>query len=291
MELELNIFEYLDYRKYLNDYYEIKRKREKGFTHRKIGQLGGFDPGLFSKVITGQRDISLKMIVKFLEAFPLANEKEEEYFELLVRFNQAVTHSEKKFYLESLMLHRDPKIQHVDEAQYEFYDKWYYTAVRELLHLVPFDGDYQALGKKLNPPIGTRQVKKAIQILEKLDFIKPTKKGYEVTQKVLTSGYETKSVAVNNHVINSLELSKEALDRFADDQKNLSSITFTFKEDEFDNIVTKVREFRRELMAYISDSDGEDRVYQMNMQLFPVSNSVHYEEKRGRKASKGTKGE
>ncbi len=287
MSHALNIYEYLDFRKFLNDYYEARRKVESSFTHRKIGQLGGFDPGLFSKVITGQRDISLKMIVKFLDAFPLNNEKEEEYFELLVRFNQASAHSEKKFFLERLLAFREAKIQTVDEAQYEFYDKWYYTAIRELLHITSFDGDFQALGKKLNPVVGARQVKKAIQILEKLGFIEEDgEKGYRVTQNILSSGYETRSVAVNNHVLNSLELSKEALDRFADDQKNLSSITFTFNESNFEDIVERIRNFRRELMKFISDCEGEDRVYQLNMQLFPVSDSIHYQERRGRKPSK-----
>ena len=289
--MELCVFEYLDFRKFLNDYYELKRQTEKGFTHRKIGELGGFDPGLFSKVITGQRDISFKMMVKFLEAFPLRNEKEEEYFETLVQFNQAHTHSEKKFYLEKLLEMRESKIEKVVKNQYEFYDKWYYTALRELLPLVDFKDDYGALGKLLNPQVNARQVKKAVQLLLELGFVRKTEEGkYEVSQNLISSGYETKSVAVNNHVINCLELSRESLDRFANDQKNLSSITFTLPQNRFSEVEERVRAFRRELMSFVEQCEKEDRVYQINMQLFPVSESIHKQERRGRKPNSEKEG-
>ncbi len=92
-----------------------------------------------------------------------------------------------------------------------------------------------------------------------------------------------------NHVINALELSKESLDRFASDQKNLSSITFTFPENQFSEIEDRVRAFRRELMNFIEQSTSEDRVYQLNMQLFPVSHSIHRQERRGRKPNSSKK--
>lgn len=84
-----DIYRYSDYRKYLRDaYLELKRSRPSGFTHRRIGQKGGFDPGLFSKVVQGQRNISGKLVPGFCRAFGLAGE-EARYFHCLVRLGQA----------------------------------------------------------------------------------------------------------------------------------------------------------------------------------------------------------
>ena len=91
-----DIYHYLDYRTYLRDaYLDLKRSRPSGFTHRRIGQKGGFDPGLFSKVIQGQRNISAKLLPGFCRAFGLEGD-EARYFHCLVRFTQADSEAERR---------------------------------------------------------------------------------------------------------------------------------------------------------------------------------------------------
>ena len=91
-----NVFEYSDYRKFLRDaYLDMKRTKPSGFTHRRIGQKGGFDPGLFSKVIQGERNISPKLIPGFCRAFSLAGQ-EAHFFANMVVQCQAKSDEEKK---------------------------------------------------------------------------------------------------------------------------------------------------------------------------------------------------
>jgi uncharacterized protein (TIGR02147 family) len=91
-----DIYHYMDYRTYLRDaYLDLKKTRPSGFTHRRIGQKGGFDPGLFSKVIQGQRNISEKLVPGFCKAFGLSGD-EARYFHCLVRFNQADSEAERR---------------------------------------------------------------------------------------------------------------------------------------------------------------------------------------------------
>jgi uncharacterized protein (TIGR02147 family) len=93
-----DVFAYGDYRKFLKDaYLEKKRTRPSGFTHRLIGRKGGFDPGLFSKVVQGQRNISVKLIPGFCRAFGLQG-PESEYFEALVHLAQAATEADRAHY-------------------------------------------------------------------------------------------------------------------------------------------------------------------------------------------------
>jgi uncharacterized protein (TIGR02147 family) len=91
-----DIYLYTDYRAYLRDaYLHLKRTRPSGFTHRRIGQKGGFDPGLFSKVIQGQRNISAKLLPGFCRAFGLEGD-EARYFQCLVRLDQADSETERR---------------------------------------------------------------------------------------------------------------------------------------------------------------------------------------------------
>lgn len=90
------IYEYSDYRKFLSDYYlHLKRTRPSGFTHRRIGQKGGFDPGLFSKVIQGERNLSPRLIAGMCKAFGLTG-AEARYFGDLVLREQAKSEPERR---------------------------------------------------------------------------------------------------------------------------------------------------------------------------------------------------
>ena len=42
--------------------------------------------------------------------------------------------------------------------QYEFYSKWYHSAIRSLIDMYPFKDDYSWLAKNVYPPI-TREAK------------------------------------------------------------------------------------------------------------------------------------
>lgn len=97
-----DIYQYIDYRLFLRDaYLALKQSRPSGFTHRRIGQKGGFDPGLFSKVIQGQRNISDKLVPGFCKAFGLAGQ-EARYFHVLVRYGQADAEAERRGLAEEL---------------------------------------------------------------------------------------------------------------------------------------------------------------------------------------------
>ncbi|MGL1903721.1 MAG: TIGR02147 family protein [Fibrobacterales bacterium] len=265
-----DIYNYLDYRKYLNDRYEELKDAE-GVSHRILGKRGGFDPGLFSKVVTGQRDISMKMVGKFIDAFNMS-EKEEDYFEVLVLFNQANTHSEKKYHLERLLSFSKCKVKKLVENQYEYYDKWYYSAVRELLHYYPFAGDFEDLADTLIPKIKVREAKKAIELLVGLDMVTQNEEGqYVLTDALITSGYETHSTAINNYVLSGISMAQDALDLFKPHERNLSSITFNYTEEELPELIEKFRSFRKDLMQMITRTPKANRVFQFNMQLFPLS--------------------
>ena len=83
-------------------------------------------------------------------------------------YNQAKSHAEKKRWFEKILAFLKSKVKIVEVSQYEFFEKWYYVAIRELLAFYKFSGDYKALGKSVEPPISPSQAKKAITLLMRL---------------------------------------------------------------------------------------------------------------------------
>src|SRR4051812_25863812 len=168
----VNVFDYIDYRKYLRDAYAERRAESSKFSYRFIaGKVGFASPGFFANVLSGKKDISLKLVLKFAELFRLGR-KEREYFETLVLFNKATGASEKKEYLDRLLALRGSRVKKVEAHQWEYFEKWHHTAVRELIALRPFRGDFRALAGMVNPPITVQEARKSIELLERLGLIR-----------------------------------------------------------------------------------------------------------------------
>jgi uncharacterized protein (TIGR02147 family) len=269
----IDIFEYLDYRKLLKDLYEERKKKQPFFSYRYIGQRVGFkSAGFFSNIIQGKRNISDRTIFKFAELFKF-NKRQTEFFELLVKFDQATQHERKKFYFERLLSFKHSKFYQLAVEQHEYFEKWYYVAIRELLNYFPFTGDYRQLARKLRPPISPAEAKHAIDVLLKLELIRMDDEGrFVVTNKVITTGPELRSVSVHSFQRSTMDLAKEAIDRFARDQRSISTITLSVSAETYRAIDEKLAGFRKEVMEMVrNDPHRINRIYQFNFQVFPLA--------------------
>jgi uncharacterized protein (TIGR02147 family) len=268
----VDLYAYTDYRKYLRDYYEAKRATRKEFTHRHIAQAIGFkSTGTFAQILQGKTNISPQTLARFVEFLELKKD-EGAYLELLVLFNQAKGHTEKKRYFERIITFPKSNLKQVDATQYAFYEKWYYSVIRELLAFHPFVDDYRELGRMLEPPITTAEAQKSIKLLLELKLIKRNESGfYEKSDPIITSGYDTRSLAVNQFILETLDLAKVALDQLPREERSLSALTLSLPEDGYAMIEEKVKVFRRELLELARNCSDPRRVIQVNFQIFPVT--------------------
>ena len=146
-------------------------------------------------------------------------------------------------------------------------------------------GDDAALGLMVRPPITASQVRSSIALLERLSMIKknPETGFYEQTQGLISSGSESYSTAVNAYIQQNLNVAQDAMDRFGRDERNLSTLAFACDEATYDELVEMVRRFRREILAKVSQCEKPNRVFQLGMQLFPLSDPYPPPQRRGRK--------
>lgn len=270
----MNIFDYTDYRKYLRDYYENRKAVDRSFTVRYIAENVGFkSASFFCQLMSGRSNMSPELANKFSE-FIGFNKKESDYFETLVSYNQAKNHPQKKKLFEKLIGFKQSKIRTIDSDLYEFYDKWYYNAIRELLFFYPFSGNFQDLAKILNPSISPAEAQKAVALLDQWGLIKKEASGRYVRSdnQSITTGMEAQSFYINNYQHAVLDLAKEALDRFPRDERSLSTLTISLSPGGYNKIESEIHLFRRRMLIIAEEDSRENRVYQMNIQLFPMTN-------------------
>ena len=233
--------------------------------------MGFKSPGHFTQIIQGKADISFRLAFKFAQFMKL-KKREGDYFDLLVRFDQAKVNEEKRQYLERLSSFAESKVKLLTEQQHKFFDKWYYMAVREILAFFPFDGDYAALAAKVEPSIKEAEAREAIEVLESLGLIRKGGLGrYERVDPVMSTGYDAASSSLRKFQAATMDLAKDAMERLPRDKRSISTLTLSISEEGYKSIEEELKAFRRKLLAIAKNEEQVDRVVQFNFQIFPLS--------------------
>ena len=267
----MNVFDYFDYRKYLKDYYETRKKENFFFSYRYVGNKVDLDPGYLVKVLQGKHHIAQKTISKVVKLCGL-NEKEAEYFENLVYFGKAKTEKQIKLYFEKLLSLKGAKSKKTEPHQYEYYQKWYYSAIRSLIGCVGFRGNYKELAEKLSPKISVKEAKSAIKLLKDLKFIKKKVDGsYALTDSLITTGDEWRSIAIRQFQRETIHLAEESLNRHPKEVRDISTVTMGINLEDLEEIRELAKEFRSSVMKFAEKSRDPDSVFQLNIQLIPLT--------------------
>jgi uncharacterized protein (TIGR02147 family) len=266
-----SIYTYFDYRQYLNDLVQEMRRRNKMLSLRAIAARIGINSGTLVRILNNERNISKKLIPAFASFLRLKN-KESLYFSILVEFNQARDNEKRRNLYDQLIMFRNEYRKPVNPDAYEFYEQWYYTVIRELLHFFPFTDDFEGLAKMVQPEITANQAKKAVAVLQRIGFIKKTEDGcFKPDQGFITTGKTWRSVAIEIFQKTMMENGVTALDRFPREKRDFSTMTMRFSDEGYKK-VRQILKRTREEIAHIEEEDkAANQVFQINMQLFPVS--------------------
>jgi uncharacterized protein (TIGR02147 family) len=266
-----SVFEYLDYRDFLKDFYEEKKSEHSFFSYRLFGSKVGLDASYLAKVLIGQRHISNGSIGK-ITAFCGLREREADFFETLVHFVKARSHKESKLLFEKLLSQKSVGAKTLLPHQYAFYQKWYHSALRSILEFYDFRGDYRALAQQLSPPISAREAKESVRLLEKLGLIKKDETGrYRMTDAAITTGPQWHSLAIQAFQEETIRLSAESLARHPKNHRDVSTVTMNISAQNFEEIRERINEFRSSIIKFVNEQSSPDRVVQLNIQLFPLT--------------------
>jgi uncharacterized protein (TIGR02147 family) len=268
-----SIFTYTNYRCFLKDYLKAKKLEKKGFSLKVIADRAGFKArDYILRVMNGSRNLSQSGICMLSRALRLT-EKEADYFVNLVGFNQARNPGEAEiFYTKLAHIHKYGQYQKLRQDQFEYLSEWYYSAIRSLLPLLDFKDNYAMLGRLLDPPLTPGQVKTAVTLLLNLGLIQRSESGkYTASDTSLSTGDEVVSVALMQFHKQSLDLARRALDRYSSFERDVSGVTMSLSSLGFEQIKKEIQSFRKRIMEIASRDTNEERAFQLNIQLFPLS--------------------
>lgn len=269
----ISIYDYLSYREFLRDYYEIRKKSESYFSYRYMSYKLGMDHSLLVKILLAKRHLSEKNIPLFANLCGFTK-REAEYFEAMVHYEKARSEKQRTLFLEKLLSLKGYRSSKIERYRYEYFQKWYYSAIRSLLGCYEFRGDYRDLAGRLNPAITVNEAKRAVRLLQKLNFIGKDPDGaYILTEDHVTTGEQWESLAIRGYQRETIKMSADSLDRDPKEIRDVSSLTLSVDREAFEDIREIIRECRASIVRRVDSipDDKTDRVYQLNMQMIPLT--------------------
>lgn len=279
------IFEYLDFRQYLSDFYKERKSQNCFFSYQVLAQKAGFNnKGFVYNIIKGTKKLTKTHCFKLSQALG-HSKKEADYFENIVAYAQAKNEEERSFFLQKALQitnTANSTMQLLRQDQFEFYATWYHSAVRSFVNLFPVNDNFCEVGKRLSPPITVSQVKKSIQLLERLEMIKKGEDGvYRLTNKSIRTGKDISQTARSNFHLECTELARHAIKNVSPAKRNAVSITMGLSEKTYREVVAETETFVNSLVAIVQrDAAPAERVYQYELLLFPLSRDERKEEKK-----------
>jgi uncharacterized protein (TIGR02147 family) len=266
------VYDYLDYREFLKETYSFLKSKDKKYSQRFFAQkLGARSTGFFAEILNGKRNISNHNILNFFKILKLDRD-ECGYFESLVNFNQARSLLEKDYWLLKMMECSKVDSKILNRDVYEYFSRWYYAAIRELLFFYHTPIRPTAIASLLDPPIRTSEAEEAMALLEKLALIERNPDGsYSQKDTFISTGNQVHSVEVANYQMQTLELAKHALNTVPASQREISTLTMSISGAAYGRIAEILKKAKQDIVKVTQRDTGEDRVYQMNMQFFPLT--------------------
>ena len=266
-----DIVEYTDYRKFIQDYYD-ERKRSSAFTWREFARDAGFTSPVYLKYICeGKKNLSIGSAGSVANAMGLAG-FESTYFVLMVSYAHAKSDAAKRAaFEERCALAQAHKVRVLGNEEFDYFKSWKNPVLRELAPHMPGAKPLE-MAHACKQDISAAEVTKTLDFLLKAGLLKKDRNGnYRQTEKSVSIGpVDAVPLAAREMQRQMGEFAVKALDMPLS-ERDMSGLTLGLTRSAYERIKKEIADFRRRVVAIATEADEAEQVYRMNLQLFPLS--------------------
>jgi len=221
-----------------------RSKRNPSYSLRAFAKQLNVDSSYLSKILSGRRKLSRRAessLAKKLNLDP-------------VKW-QAMNESE---------------FQQIEMDQFKLIADWYHYAILELIHTDNFRPSVSWIARSLRISFG--EAHDAVERLKRLNMIHIAADGsWQVGVQNSTTHCDRTNEALQKMQTQILNQAIQALTNTPIEDRDQSTITMCVSEARLDQAKLMIKNFRRELMHFLEGGRARDRVYQLSISLFPIS--------------------
>lgn len=281
MKTTPDIFEFVNYRSFLSTYFEDAKKRNLHWSYEAWAKkLGLKNNSSILKIIHGQREAGSTISKKLAEYFGFNND-ERIYFEDLIRLSKAKNDPGLSVAIIEKIQKQFPKKTYrlLNEKEFSAISHWWFYAIRQMTKLKNFKNDPVWISKKLNFKVSPKEVRKAIQIMLELGLLRYEKESdsLKISKECLNTSDDIASEAIKRFHEEMLSHAKKAIRSISVAEREISGCTITIAKEDMQKAKDLIRHFEEEFCKLLDKKNGNE-VYQLNIQLFPLTKINKFKE-------------
>ena len=271
----VSIYDYSDFRKFLEDWQALEQSRDSSMNKSEISRRLGLPRtrSYFTDVLGGKK-VTATFLDRFASILNLTKD-ETGFFRALVAFNQASSPEERETTFDTLVsLDRSPRSQ-LPKEQFAYYRHWWVGAVRAVLSIKDHAEDWTRLAKEIRPAITPVQAKNAVEFLVATELVERVDGYWKPKVNALTSGDAIQDEVVLQLQLQQFQLARSAIMTDFGCEKDVTTNTLSVSATGLASILRKIASFRSEILSIVhKDEHSPDRVYQLCLAFFPLSRST-----------------
>jgi uncharacterized protein (TIGR02147 family) len=274
---------YTDYRQFLREFYEYRRAQTRSslrpYSYATFAAAADIkSPNYLKLIIDGQRNLSPEMARKFAKAIGLGKEETEEFL-ALVDFTQATEPLERNRYLKVLAdirVRQQLKSGEINVETWEKVPSWVTWVINALVDQNGVEFTPERIAEIMRGKARLDEVRRSLdRLMTSGELVKNPETGEITRGRELMSGSENVPVALVRKLQTELiYLGLESLFQDLPQDREFGAQTLALTEDEFELLKFELRQFRKRWLKDVSvarKTTKGDRVFQLNIQLFPVT--------------------
>lgn len=274
---------FTDYRQFLRRFYEYRRQQTRSslrpYSYATFAAAADFkSPNYLKLIIEGQRNLSPEMARRFAKAMNLSREESDE-FVALVDFTQATDPLERNRFLKvlsELRVRQQLKSGEINQQTWEKVPSWVTWVLYALTDQKDVSFNLEDLFETMRGKARIEDIRKSLdKLIESGELARNAETGEVTKGRELMAGAEDVPVElVRKLQAELMYLGLESLFQDGAQDREIGTQTLVLTEKEFEVLKFELRQFRKRWTKDVSvarKSEKGDRVFQLNIQLFPVT--------------------
>lgn len=252
----------------------LERKNKNGaYSTRAFARDLGMSQSLLSLVLNYKRPLTVKQCSQISVLLNHSRDEAQQFLESVLFFLPQNSKGLRK-----LRLRRSEptpsRFKDLTIERFKMISQWYHVAILDLSTTKNFRDDPKWIARRLG--ISPIEARDALERMLELGFLTLTPQGIRKSDDKVYFTIQRSEPAVRNYHQQMLDKAKEQIQLTSDTdfaRRDISTITIATSEARIAEAKVRIKKFQQELAEFLTAGECEE-VYQMNMQLFPLTQTL-----------------
>lgn len=257
---------------FLSQLYADAKKQSSNYSYRQFSQDLGFGfTNYLHLILSKKRKLSGKAALRIARELDLRGPQKKQFLGM-VKYALSRTQSAREGALSEILDARSQQLASpLDRGQIEYLSQWYHPVIREILSMQTSIHTPEWIATHIFPPLEVEIVRDSLKLLERIGYIAKERNRYVLKDVHVRTPAEIEGMAIVKYHYEMITRAKESLTQVHAFERDISAMTVPMSTADVSEVKMLVQEFQKSILSISEKSQSADRVYQINIQLFPFS--------------------